>query len=167
MALIRAISLLIFLNCVFAQQQSTTSISQKDIPPRCRHGHYFVSPIPVSSGESRSICKKYGGRLASINIENFEFATSLLFDCSGSQQRAWIGEWNGSDYNLNCLALYTGTGVPGGGVDTSCLSKKLPSICADPRGSYAVPPENANTLNAINATSDKGVDSSSATGESE
>jgi hypothetical protein len=89
MIVIRSVTLLLFLNCVFGQQ-SKTSTALKTIPPACRQGPYFVPPVAVSSAESRSICKKYGGRLASINIDNFELTTSLLHACAGSQQRAWI-----------------------------------------------------------------------------
>jgi hypothetical protein len=74
--------------------------------------------------------------------------------------------WNGLDYNMDCLALYTGTGHPGGSIDTSCLGKKQPSVCADPTESYGPPPEDAEVANAIPSIAE-GVDSSLASSEGE
>ena len=65
---------------------------------------------------------------------------------------------------MDCLALYTGTGHPGGGIDTSCLGKRQPSVCADPIASYGPPPEDAEVANAISSIAE-GEDSSLASGE--
>ncbi|KAI8090302.1 uncharacterized protein B0P05DRAFT_530223 [Gilbertella persicaria] len=96
----------------------------------CQRDPYFIPPANVSSSSSSSTCRQYGGELVNVTNSNFNDVTTLLFDCRGAQSRAWINSWDGYNYGSNCLSLYTGSGSPGGAINTNCANGDIiPPVC--------------------------------------
>lgn len=96
----------------------------------CRtKGGWFVSEDDVSSEEALDVCAESGGELAAVTSTNFNNIISLLIRCKGPGTRGWIKSWQGTDYGSDCLTIFAGQAVPGGGVDTNCLGDSIPAIC--------------------------------------
>ncbi|KAI8367095.1 hypothetical protein BD560DRAFT_447777 [Blakeslea trispora] len=92
-------------------------------------GYFFAKELTHWEMANESCGKD--GILAGINNKNFEIATNLVRNCIGDNAAAWIGTW---DYTAadpqvrNCLTLYVGEEGTGGGINTSCGSRRY-ALC--------------------------------------
>ncbi|KAL9543053.1 hypothetical protein MBANPS3_008296 [Mucor bainieri] len=112
--------------------------AQQDVnePAVCQgNSPFFIPHNETSKAYATTLCNLYDGDLAPISNQNFVDVTSLLFSCKGPMAHAWIKTWDDTDYGSNCLSLYTGASIPGGGIDINCVGEDLISpICIQRRG---------------------------------
>ncbi|GAN08166.1 hypothetical protein MAM1_0192d07673 [Mucor ambiguus] len=95
---------------------------------------FFIPPNQTSKANAAALCNSYNGDLAPVSNQNFVDVTSLLFSCKGPMAHAWIKTWDDTDYGSNCLTLYTGASIPGGGIDINCVGEDLVApICIQRR----------------------------------
>lgn len=84
----------------------------------------------VSYSSAEHACSAFGMKLADIDVANFNDATKVVFGCGGAYGSAYIKSYWGTSNKSGCLALYTGSSVPGGAISTPVdCTKKMPVLC--------------------------------------
>jgi hypothetical protein len=87
----------------------------------------LTDPVPYRQAECA--CRQHGLRLAELNLDSFQNAAALEYDCLGPFQKAWIGGYLGDA--STCMALYVG--AQPGGVGAAALplfcDSHAPVIC--------------------------------------
>ncbi|KAI8645516.1 hypothetical protein BD408DRAFT_65341 [Parasitella parasitica] len=109
---------------------------------------FFIPHHETNKENAAVVCSQYGGDLAPISNQNFVDATALLFNCRGPMSHAWIRSWDATDYSSNCLTLYTGSSIPGGGIDINCIGDdRIVPICVQKRDKQpsSLPPTTTST----------------------
>jgi len=99
--------------------------------PVCRadSSNYGIPQTPngATFAQAAQECQNIGMQFADITINLWNEATSLAFNCSGANTQTWMKSWQGDSYGGECIALYTGSGRPGGSINVmpNCSDHRL------------------------------------------